>query len=51
VCQYYKSFIGTAAFKHEEHVLPCSVGRADVRITDACIFTEGGKKAEQKASA
>jgi hypothetical protein len=31
--------------------LPCSVGRADVRITDAWIYSEAEKEAEQKASA
>lgn len=31
--------------------LPCSVGRADVRITDAWIYSEAGKKRWQKASA
>jgi len=30
-------------------LLPCSVGRADVRITDAWIYSEGEKEAEQKA--
>ncbi len=32
-------------------LLPCSVGRADVRITDAWICSEAEKEAEQKASA
>ncbi len=32
-------------------LLPCSVGRADVRITDAWIYSEVEKEAKQKASA
>jgi hypothetical protein len=32
-------------------LLPCSVGRADVRITDAWICSEAEKEAKQKASA
>jgi hypothetical protein len=32
-------------------LLPCSVGRADVRITDAWIYSEAEKEAGQKASA
>jgi hypothetical protein len=31
--------------------LPCSVGRVDVRITDAWIYSEVEREAEQKASA
>jgi hypothetical protein len=31
--------------------LPCSVGRADVRITIAWIYSIAEKEAEQKASA
>ncbi len=32
-------------------LLPCSVGRADGRITDAWIYSEAEKEAGQKASA
>jgi hypothetical protein len=32
-------------------LLPCSVGRADVRITNAWIYSEAEKKRWQKASA
>ena len=31
--------------------LPCSVGRADVRITDAWIYSKGEKEAKRKVCA
>jgi hypothetical protein len=32
-------------------LLPCSVGRVDMRITDAWIYSEAEKEAEQKTCA
>ncbi|MBA2762053.1 MAG: hypothetical protein H0U39_08880 [Segetibacter sp.] len=41
----------TCRLSRRETLLPCSVGRADVRITEARIYSEAEKEAEQKASA